>query len=172
MTELFYIQNLDNSLIESERTQAIQLLETLVPEAEIIEVGSTAIPNVIGKQDLDFMIRVSKTNFNGTRDILDQHLSRNLKQLSNDEFQGYILKSPMDVAVQLLIKDSEHDHFEDFLNALKANQDLVEKYNALKQEWHGKSMNDYRQAKAKFIESVLCNRMLLNEAGTVPARDV
>lgn len=120
-----------------------------------MEVGSAAIPGVLGKQDLDFMVRVQAKDFFDARRDMDAVFGRNPLQLSDDVFQGYIVKSPMDIAVQLLVAGSPYDTFERFLEALRLDSDLVEAYNALKRKWDGKSMSGYRLAKNVFIESVL-----------------
>ncbi len=64
----------------------------------------------------------------------------------------------MDVAVQLIVAGGEHDSFVEFADALRADGALVERYNALKQSWDGRPMEEYRAAKAEFIEAVLKGR--------------
>lgn len=155
MTELFHIRNINPSLLASERNRVLQLLKGLTPAGAAMEVGSTAVTGVIGKQDLDFMVRVDKDAFIEVRQTLDKQLERNPDQLSNDEYQGYYVVSPLDVAIQLTVTGSQYDNFEQFLEALRTDPHLVETYNDLKQKWDGKPMDEYRHAKASFIESVL-----------------
>lgn len=123
-----------------------------------MEVGSTAVEGVIGKCDIDLVASVSLEDFDRFRKALDGVLSRDPNQLSNDQYQAYIFPSDLDVKIQLTIKDGPYDRFEEFLNALKDDPKRVSAYNDLKLKWSGRSMEDYRRAKAEFIELVLSNR--------------
>lgn len=129
-----------------------------MPPGSVMEVGSTAIVGVIGKQDIDFMVRVHRNDFMEVRDILDQNFRRNPDQLSNNEFQGYCVESSLDVSIQLLIAESAYDVFEDFLKMLKSDPELVQSYNDLKRKWDGKPMKEYRHAKSRFIELTLAGK--------------
>ena len=120
-----------------------------------MEVGSTAVAGAVGKQDIDFAVRVPAAFFVKTRRCLDAYLERNPDQLSNSEYQGYHVGSNFDVAVQLIVSGGQYDHFERFLQALNSNSDLVKVYNSLKRKWNGKPMDDYPRAKRAFIEVVL-----------------
>ena len=155
MAERFYLTSPDPDLLARERTRIMELLQELTPAGSVMEVGSTAVAGVVGKQDIDFAVRVPESAFVETRRVLDAHLQRNPDQLSSAEYQGYKVVSPLDVAVQLIIVGGPYDHFERFLEALRSNPDLVKEYNSLKRKWHGKAMDEYRRAKRDFIESVL-----------------
>lgn len=150
----FYIQKSNTELFKQERKRVFQMLREQVSDVEIQEVGSTAIPGVIGKEDLDILVRPELECFEQTRDRLDQILQRNPKQLSNECYQGYNVESPIDVAVQLTIAQGPYDDFLYFMQILKDEPTWIEKYNQLKQNWHGRSMEQYRAAKNAFIESV------------------
>jgi hypothetical protein len=106
MSDIFHLQNLDPQLIAVERVRVFDLLQDLMPPGSVMEVGSTAITGVIGKQDIDFMVRVHRSEFIKVRDILDRNFRRNPDQLSNNEFQGYCVESSLDVSIQLLIAES------------------------------------------------------------------
>jgi len=154
----FRIQQVDANLLRTEARRLTALLKGLVPAAEVLEVGSTAVPGVIGKGDIDLLVRVPAEAFAATRDRLDGALRRNAEQLSTDRYQGYHLDSPVDAAVQLTITGCEHDDFEPFLEALRADPALVNAYNAMKLRWNGQPMAAYRTAKSQFIEQVLASR--------------
>jgi GrpB-like predicted nucleotidyltransferase (UPF0157 family) len=154
MLDRFVIADPDPAL-RSECDRAIALVRAAVPDAEVLEVGSTAVPGVIGKGDVDLLVRVPLAAFEATREALDRVLPRNPQQLSDAAYQGYTVPSPIDVAVQLTVKGGEYDTFVEFLDALRADPALVERYNALKREWDGQPMDEYRAAKAAFIEAVL-----------------
>jgi len=155
MVEFLRLIRLDPEVHASERSRVMGLLHGLIPGGSIMEVGSTAIVGVVGKQDIDFVVRVPESAFADARRALDTHFERNPNQLSNTEYQGYYVDSPLDVAVQLIVAGGPYDHFERFLEALRSNPELVKAYNALKRKWEGKPMNEYRRAKRDFIESVL-----------------
>jgi molecular chaperone GrpE (heat shock protein)/GrpB-like predicted nucleotidyltransferase (UPF0157 family) len=153
--EAFLLANIDPDLLASERDRVIALLRETVSAAEIFEVGSTAVPGVIGKGDLDILVRAEASRFGEVRERLDGILARNPDQLSNEIYQGYRVESPLDVAVQLTVTGGPHDTFLPFIEALRADASLVERYNELKRTWHGRPMDAYRQAKAEFVRGVL-----------------
>lgn len=153
--EIFEIRQLDQKIIAGERVRILTLLRGAVPFAEIMEVGSTALSGVIGKQDIDFAARVAATGFCKAREILDELFARSDHQLSNSEFQGYVVPSPLDVSVQLFHANGQYDTFEDFIRLLAASADLRGAYNQMKSVWNGRPMAEYRIAKADFIEKTL-----------------
>lgn len=130
-------------------------IRAVVLEADVHEVGSTAIPGLPGKQDLDVLVRSERDAFDATRDRLDAHFPRNPDQLSTHEYQGYRVPSALDVAIQLTVRGGPYDDFLRFLAALHADPALVARYAALKHAFHDQPMSDYRAAKSAFIEGVL-----------------
>ena len=153
--ETFRIRRVDASQLQAERERVACLIREAIPSASVMEVGSTAIEGLVGKQDLDFAVRVPSQRFDETRLILDRTFPRNTGQLSNDEYQGYLVPSPLDVAIQLIIEGGRHDNFEKFLLALRTDPSLRHAYNNLKSAWDGRPMQEYRLAKQRFIDSVL-----------------
>lgn len=153
--DTFRIQTIDAASLRRERTRVLHTLARVLPAAEALEVGSTAVDGVIGKGDLDVLVRVPEGDFPAARAALDGCFRRNPDQLANALYQGYTVDSALDVAVQLTVKGGPYDDFERFLEALRADPALVDRYNALKRAWHGRPMDAYRAAKAAFIEAVL-----------------
>lgn len=156
--DLFTIADIDTDLLAKESVRVRSLLAASLPQAEIVEVGSTAIPGLVGKGDLDILVRVAPADFAFSKDVLDGLLSPNLHQHADSGFQGYIVTSPIDVAVQLTVRDGPQDHFTDFLAILRANPAVVQAYNKLKFEWNGRPMAAYRAAKEQFIRHLLGQR--------------
>jgi GrpB-like predicted nucleotidyltransferase (UPF0157 family) len=154
MPDVFVVADPDPRLA-SERDRVLGLLRSAVPEAEVFEVGSTAVEGVIGKGDLDFLVRVAADAFPALLERLDAVLPRNPNQLSNEAYQGYLVPSPLDVAVQATVKGGPYDDFLAFLDALRADPALIAEYNALKREWHGRPMDAYREAKGAFVARAL-----------------
>lgn len=155
MEDVFRISNLPSKLLQQEREHALILLTQLVPYKFVFEVGSTAVDGMLGKQDLDFLVRVPREHFASTRLLLDDNFARNPHQFSSEIYQGYIIDSELDVAIQLTIEGGPQDTFLDFLNLLLSNSDLRDQYNQLKQNFDGKPMDIYRDAKRAFIEDAL-----------------
>ncbi|MBU6475579.1 MAG: GrpB family protein [Alphaproteobacteria bacterium] len=129
-----------------------------LPDARVLEVGSTAIKGAVGKGDIDILVMTGESSFKKMLAILDALFPRNPRQLSNAIYQGYTVPSVLDIALQCTVRGSTHDRFEDFINALQNSKPLLDAYNKLKAGWHGKNMHGYRAAKAKFIADVLKNR--------------
>lgn len=153
--ELFLLRETDPDLLVRVRHDVLTRLRRIVAHAEISEVGSTALAGVIGKGDVDFGVRVRRQDFERTRALLDRAFSRNPRQLSNEQFQGYTVDAAIDVAIQLFVADGDYDVFDRFLSALRSDRSLVDAYNALKRQWNGRPMDDYRAAKDAFIDGVL-----------------
>jgi len=155
MGEIFHILDISAQRLDAARQTTLESLSRVVPTEFIHEVGSTAVPGVIGKQDLDFLVRAPQSQFVQIRGQLDKVFSRNTNQLSNNQYQGYLVESELDVAIQLTIQGCEFDTFLDFNQRLLNDPSLVSGYNALKRRFDGRDMDSYRQAKRQFIEQAL-----------------
>jgi GrpB-like predicted nucleotidyltransferase (UPF0157 family) len=158
LAERFEIQNLDPELIKSERDRIFPVLQRILPFAKVIEVGSTAVEGVIGKQDIDFLARVPRNLFHAAKEALDQNFYRNERQFSAEDFQGYRVSSPLDIAIQLTAENGEHDVFERFLTLLRSDPELRRTYNELKVAFNLRPMDEYRVAKGDFIKRALANK--------------
>ncbi|MCB9669014.1 MAG: GrpB family protein [Alphaproteobacteria bacterium] len=154
LSDVFRIVPADPRL-PAERARVLALLAATVPDAEVFEVGSTAVAGVIGKGDLDVLVRVPEPGFPHLLARLDAVLPRNPAQYASPIYQGYTVPSPLDVALQCTVTGGPHDDFLPFLDALRADPALVDRYNALKRRFDGGSMDAYREAKRAFVEAVL-----------------
>jgi GrpB-like predicted nucleotidyltransferase (UPF0157 family) len=67
-----------------ERERVTAAVRAVAPHAEILEVGSTAIEGVVGKQDLDLLVRVALEDFERTRALLDGAFERPARQPGED----------------------------------------------------------------------------------------
>jgi GrpB-like predicted nucleotidyltransferase (UPF0157 family) len=65
------------------------------------------------------------------------------------------LSSNPPLGIQLTAIGGEFDSFDHFVEAPLASPQLVSAYNAMKSEWNGAVMQDYRKAKDKFVAEVL-----------------
>jgi GrpB-like predicted nucleotidyltransferase (UPF0157 family) len=142
--------------LDSERDRIEATIRAVIPTgATVDEVGSTAVPGLVGKQDLDFLVTAPSARFAEVRAALDAAFDRNPDQLSTDVYQGYRVPSPLDAAIQLTVAGGPHDDFRAFLNALRRDAGLCARYAALKHAHDGRPMREYRAAKGAFIEATL-----------------
>jgi GrpB-like predicted nucleotidyltransferase (UPF0157 family) len=141
--------------LEQATRETLEQVRSAAPFAEVFEVGSTAVPGVLGKGDLDFLVRTPAPQFPRLLAALDRRFARNPGQFSSPIYQGYVLPGPLDIALQCTVTGGPHDDFLPFLAALRTDPNLVRAYNELKRQFDGQPMDVYRTAKAAFIEGVL-----------------
>lgn len=141
--------------LERERARLFAVVRDATPLGSLLEVGSTAVEGLVGKEDIDFALVAPQHQFEVVRAALDRRFERDLQQISNCEYQGYIIPSTFDAAVQLLVAGSQYDTFDKFLSHLRESPPLRKAYNDLKAKWNGLPMKDYRAAKRRFIEAAL-----------------
>ncbi len=154
-SQTFHIVRSDPDAVRAEQTRLLDLIRKVIPHGSLSAIGSTAIDGVIGKGDLDFALGVSRDKFDLARSNLEVAFTRDLIQLSNDEFQGFVLPSNFDASLQLFVSGGEYDTFDKFLELLRNDAELRKDYNDLKLRWDGKPMDQYRDAKRRFIERTL-----------------
>ncbi len=132
-------------------------LRALLPEtAEILHVGATAIPGCLTKGDLDVVIRVEHADFRASETILADRYARNLGSARTEDFAAFEDggRTPH-LGIQLTAKGAAFDIFHRFAATLRADPDLVRRYNALKIAYDGQPMDDYRAAKDAFVAEAL-----------------
>ena len=132
-------------------------LAALLPSGSIIEhVGATAIADCETKGDLDIAVRVNSQDFDTADCALAAVYSRNPGSIRTDAFSAFEdADSDPHLGVQLVVVGSQFDVFHLFRDRLAANPALVVQYNALKRQWQNRPMEDYRRAKAAFVERVI-----------------
>jgi GrpB-like predicted nucleotidyltransferase (UPF0157 family) len=128
-------------------------------DADIQHIGSTAVPGCLTKGDLDLCVRVPPEHFARCEAALADALARNEGSLHTSSLASFIAHpgTAHEAGIQLVAMGSPEDTFVRFRDLLLASPKLVEHYNALKLAWHGKPMDDYRDAKAAFIDAALAN---------------
>jgi GrpB-like predicted nucleotidyltransferase (UPF0157 family) len=159
--ELFILD--PDPLAADKAEQAYQLhathLRKLLPYAQIEHIGSTSIPNAIGKGDLDILVSVPGELLEAADVVLAKHFMRNTESIRDANFSSFkddSLVPPL--GIQVVVQGSEYDDFLVFRDALRSDPCLLRSFNDLKREWHGKAMDDYRLAKSAFIAEVLLSR--------------
>lgn len=142
--DIFRISSLDIRIMRLERVRVVRFLKALLPYADIHEIGSTVVPGVLGKQDLDFSIKVHADNSKQAKKSLDAEFFRNAEQIAYNCIQGYKVQSSLDLSLQLIVIDSRYDVFDAFICILKRDAELRAAYNQLKIHWDGRPMQEYR----------------------------
>lgn len=133
----------------------ITFLKTLLPQADVQHVGSTAVPGSLTKGDLDIQIRVLASGFKTAESVLARHYPRNTKSTSTDEFTAF--EDPagaVPLGIQLTTIGGELDIFWRFREVFLRRSDLVETYNELKRAHEGGDMAEYRAAKDRFFDAM------------------
>lgn len=132
-------------------------LEMLFPSAQIEHVGGTCFKGTITKGDLDISIRIDVRKFKKIKEIL-----KNLYQINQPDNWTETFASFKDDArnlgIQVTVLGSPNDYFVAQRDYLKNHSEAIMQYNALKERFEGKSMNEYRKEKNAFFEKL--NRSL------------
>ena len=154
--DIFELREPPVDALERAREKWLPRLEACLPFAEIMEIGSTAVAGVIGKQDLDFLARVRREDFSLARERLEEVLERHPRQVCDETLQAYRLpRDDVDIVLRLAVVGGPHDLFHLFVERLRDDPRLRTAYNRLKGKWNGKTMRDYRAAKSDFVAKAL-----------------
>jgi GrpB-like predicted nucleotidyltransferase (UPF0157 family) len=152
-------------LLPSEYQEALETLFLSVrssvlqayPAARVEHVGSSAIPGAVSKGDLDICVLVAP-EVHGEAVAALQSSGYTIKADTLRTPELCMLESPrqdFDVALQVVAEGSKFEFFLHFRDSLRGNPGLVQEYNQLKLQYYDRPANEYREAKAKFISSVL-----------------
>lgn len=151
--ELFLLAPCNQLQVQAAFEALQERLHAILPgKADIQHIGATAIPGCLTKGDLDLCIRVEQKNFPACDTALTKHFPRNTGSDKTDSFAAFHAEN---AGIQLVVSRSEYDTFTAFRDLLSANPTLLADYNALKQKYHGKPMDEYRKAKSDFIRTAL-----------------
>lgn len=149
------IEDLTSAAFASHRKTVMALL----PNADVEQVGATAVPGALTKGDVDVLVRVSEADFSAAIEILRSRYT--VHQPHNWTSTLASFKDPTasdpEVGVQLVVSGSSDDClFGPFRDALIRDANLLAEYNGLKKRLDGADYDRYTERKAKFIERVLC----------------
>ncbi|SPA48933.1 GrpB family protein [Cupriavidus taiwanensis] len=134
----------------------LRLAAVLPADAVIEHVGATAVQGCLTKGDLDISVQVSRDSFAAADEALSVLCERNLGSVRTDTFSAFQRHDLRpSVGIQLVVRGAPLDVFVHFRDRLRANPELVERYNALKRSHEGVGMDAYRAVKSAFIASVL-----------------
>ncbi|QKE72019.1 hypothetical protein HPK19_04030 [Arthrobacter citreus] len=133
-----------------------EIIEALLPGADLQHIGSTAIPNSLTKGDLDVQVRVFPEEFSKAVKLLSTLFELNEGSIKTDSFRAFkndSLDPPL--GVQLTIIDSEFDFFWKLRDLLLLNEEYKIEYDHLKRRFEGKGMEDYRDCKNEFFAKLM-----------------
>lgn len=132
-----------------------KLILSSLQSVEVHHIGGTSIPNSLTKGDLDINVRVKSREFQKARGILRQIYDINQSDNWTDTFASFKDNNlEIDFGVQLSSIGGLEDNFVSKRDILLSHPDLVEKLNAFKRKWEGKSMDEYRKAKGDFFNKI------------------
>jgi len=132
----------------------------LLPTASVEHVGSSSVPGVISKGDLDILVGVEAHELEASvRVLLTLGFQEKKNTLRTSEL-CMLESTSEDVAFQVVAIGSEFECFLGFRDRLRAFPDLVIQYNELKKSCEGLSHDEYREKKSSFIEHVLAQALI------------
>jgi GrpB-like predicted nucleotidyltransferase (UPF0157 family) len=129
-----------------------KILEGILPNVDIQQIGSSSVPGAIGKFDVDIQIRVTPEQFPVVSEIMTKNfIEKHKERLWTNELA--VFKSEGDDLIDYVItvigaKCDDYYRVRDFLIS---NPDMLNKYNELKRSYEGKPYSEYRQAKGEFL---------------------
>lgn len=148
-----YFSRIATKLFQRKRRE----LRKLIPSAQIEHIGSTAIPDAITKGDLDIQVRVLPDYFPKVKKQLEKLYEINQAENWSSTFASFKdeFSFEIPIGIQLTVINSEEDNlFRKQQALLLNNPDLLKKYNQMKLRFEGKSLKNYRTARAKFFDKL------------------
>lgn len=140
-------------------------LEKLLPPADIQHVGSCAVPGAMGKFDIDIQIRVTREQFKDTIDILTKHFTLKHPNLWTENLAIFSNNKEYLIDIMVTVIGSEKDKIYYLIrDALIENPDLLTRYNNMKMECEGKTYEEYRNVKQKFLVEEILGKYVLNKS--------
>lgn len=139
-----------------ERISAI--LRRAFPDAVIEHIGSSSVPGLVSKGDLDIFVGVSRDVFeSATRQLVVLGFSVKEDSLRTESLCPFTTGKydDADVGLQLVENGSKFEFFRTFRDLLLENERLRERYNELKSKCTSMDDDTYRQIKSEFIETEL-----------------
>jgi GrpB-like predicted nucleotidyltransferase (UPF0157 family) len=130
-------------------------IDALCPGLDIQHVGSSAIPGMFTKFDIDIQIRVTPEQFSKAVEAVKTKYTEKHPVLWNEEFALFKSHPTSDVEIDCMITiiGSKNDIYHSLRDFMINNPEVIEKYNELKVKYEGRTMKDYRDAKKIFLGS-------------------
>jgi len=125
-------------------------------------MGSTAVPGLLTKGDLDLLVRVPAAQFDEAVVALESRYSIHQPENWTEAYASFAAPEEDDppVGVQLVAAGSESDlAFVCARRALRSRPELVERLNALKRSFEGGDPEAYVAAKGEFFGLLSSERL-------------
>lgn len=132
-----------------------KIKEILPADNEILQIGSSSVPGMIGKEDVDIQIRVAKEDFDVCEKALRENFQTKHEQNWKEHSAIFTDDEIWQIDIILTVAGSDRDHYYIVKEALMADSKKVEEFNELKKSFEGKPYGEYRLAKKDFIEKIL-----------------
>lgn len=127
----------------------------VMPYSEIEHVGSSAIPDIDSKGDLDIQIRVAMKDLDRAIIGCDKLFIRRYENLWTNEFAMFTdPKQQIKIDIMLTVKDSAYDSFFRIRDAMIENQTIRQRYIDFKKQYSDFTSDQYRKAKHTFFRQL------------------
>ena len=130
-------------------------ISRLVPDAEIVHIGATAIEGSLTKGDVDLLVRVPVEGFSAAVAALRSSYTVHQADNWTPTFASFKddARGELPIGIQAAVKGSDEDiTFLALLELLRSRPDLVEKYDDLKRRHEGGDEDAYLEEKAAFFD--------------------
>ena len=125
-----------------------------LPHVDIRHIGGTSIRGVLTQgDDVDLQVRTDRQSFEAVRDVLSELYEPHYVHVWHTEGAYFFAPdSQPRVEIALSVIGSLDDlHHGEAWQRIAADGDLIERYNALKRDHEGGSIDDYLAAKRDFF---------------------
>ena len=131
-------------------------IHSYLPNAEIIHVGSTAVPGCLTKGDIDIVVRVTQLDFLDALAILDGLFFRSNRNATTQDYAEFDFNGgQLPISIQLVSINGAHDDFHKIPSILNRDKNALRRYNDLKMAFNNCDMDEYRRAKSEFLEELI-----------------
>ena len=130
-----------------------EMLSAVLPYADIEHIGATSVPGTITKGDLDINVRIKLEKFQDAIKVLEGIYEINQPENWNEGFASFKDDS-RDLGIQLTVLGTSVDYFVAQREYFKIHPEKVIELNALKKEFEGKGMDEYRKTKNAFLRQL------------------
>lgn len=155
---------------EAAFTTWAQVLDRLVPGADVQHVGATAVPGSLSKGDLDVCVRVPAERFAAADAALAAQFVRNAETTHSPTYSSFKDdRATPPLRVQLVVTGAPEDFFVQLRERLAAAPALVAELNTIRKRHDGGNMTAYRAEKSRFYEALLA-APTAPEPGSEPPR--
>ncbi len=137
-------------------------LEVLLPGIEIQHVGSSSVPGLIGKLDVDIQVRTTEQQFPAAFAALQKRYQAKHPEIWDKGFATFCNNDQHLIDIMVTVIGSKYDIFHKMRDRLTADDSLRERYNDIKRLYDGKTYGEYKKAKVGFFVEAGGKRLFKN----------